>query len=225
MNTEIFTGKAEVYAKARPGYPDAAIEYINSLGSQNAIFADIGAGTGKFAELIAQKGYTVLAVEPNTDMREQLTAALLPYKNAKIISGSAEATGLLDHSVDVITCAQALHWFDLEAFWKECRRIGKQDSIVIAIYNSTLDESNSHRKFSTEAFFTNPTMKEFPNPIFYTCESWLTYMTSHSHDPLPDDPRYAAHIAEMKAVFERENVDGFMRHDVVTRVYSERIVL
>jgi hypothetical protein len=48
-------------------------------------------------------------------------------------------------------------------------------------------------------------------------------MTSHSHDPLPDDPRYAVHIAEMDAVFDRENVNGLLKRDVITKVYSERI--
>jgi hypothetical protein len=49
-------------------------------------------------------------------------------------------------------------------------------------------------------------------------------MTSHSHDPLPSAPGYAAHIAEANATFDRENVNGRLRRDVVTKVYSERIV-
>ena len=48
-------------------------------------------------------------------------------------------------------------------------------------------------------------------------------MTSHSHDPLPSDPNYVEHIAEMNAVFDRENVDGLLRRDVITKVFSERV--
>jgi hypothetical protein len=48
-------------------------------------------------------------------------------------------------------------------------------------------------------------------------------MTSHSHDPLPSAPGYAAHIAEANATFDRENVDGLLWRDVVTTVYSEGI--
>ena len=225
MNAEIFTGKAEAYAKARPGYPDAAIEYIVGLVPKNAVFADVGAGTGKFTELIARKGYAVFAVEPNADMRGQLTDVLAPYPNAEIAAGSAEATTLPEHSADVITCAQALHWFDPDGFWTECLRIGKSGGIVIAVYNITPGGgSGSHSKLSTDAFFKNPTVREFPNPVFYTRESWLTYMTSHSHDPLPSDPGYERHIAEMNAVFDRENADGVLRRDVVTKVYSERVM-
>jgi len=224
MNTELFSGKAEVYAKARPGYPDAAMDYISTLVPPNAVFADIGAGTGKFTVLLAKRGYSVLAVEPNTDMREQLDLTLSLYPNAKIIDGSAEYTALPDHSVDVITCAQALHWFNLDVFRTECRRVGKPGCLVIAVYNNTPGGSSiTHSKQSTDIFFTNPTVREFPNPMFYTRESWLAYMTSHSHDPLPSAPGYAAHVAEMNAIFNRESVDGLLRRDVMTMVYSERI--
>lgn len=222
MNTEIFTGRAEAYAKARPGYPTEAIDYICSFIPPDTVFADVGAGTGKFTLLFAQRGLSGFAVEPNADMCKQLTRTLAPYTNVKIVSGTAEATTLPDHSVDVIICAQALHWFDLDAFRAECRRIGKPGSLIIAIYNNTPGGSSiAHSRQSTDVFYTNPTVREFPNPMFYTRESWLTYMTSHSHDPLPADPGYDAHIAAMNAIFDRENIDGLLQRNVVTTVYSE----
>ena len=92
MNTDAFTNRAQAYTKARPGYPDEAIEYIRTLVPQRAIFADVGAGTGKFTELIARHGYEVFAVEPNADMLEQLAITLAPFPNTKIFDGTAEAT-------------------------------------------------------------------------------------------------------------------------------------
>lgn len=226
MNTEKFTGKAEVYAKARPGYPDAAIDYIKSMVPSNAVFADIGAGTGKFTELLARHEYTVFAVEPNADMREQLTLTLAAFPNVIMVDGSAEATTLPDNSVDVITCAQALHWFDLKVFLSECRRICKPGGLVIALYNNTPGGSSMiYSKQSTQEFFNEPAVREFPNPMFYNRESWLAYMTSHSHDPLPSDSGYAEHINEVNKIFDRENINGLIRRDVVTVVYSERIAL
>jgi len=224
VNTELFTGKAQAYAKARPGYPAAALDYIKSLVPPNAVFADIGAGTGKFAELLAKSGHAVYAVEPNADMREQLAIALGPYKNATIVNASAEATALPEGSIDAITCAQALHWFAPDAFRAECRRIGKPGVMVVAIYNDTPGGSSvKHSALSTEVFFANPAVREFPNPILYTRENWRQYMASHSRDPLPSDPGYAAHIAEVNAIFDRESVGGFLRRNVVTKVYSEAI--
>lgn len=222
MSSEVFTGKAEAYAKARPGYPKEAIDYICSLAPQNAVFADIGAGTGKFTVQLAVRGLAVLAIEPNADMREQLTKTLAPFVNVKIISGTAEDTTLPDESVDIITCAQALHWFEPNAFRAECRRIGKPGCKVITIYNNTPGgNSVKNSKQSTEAFYTNPIIREFANPTCFTRESWLTYMTSHSHDPLPGDSGYEAHIAEVNAKFDKESVDGFLRFETVTTVYWE----
>jgi len=224
INTELFTGKAEAYASARPGYPDEAMDYIASLVPPGAVFADIGAGTGKFTALLARRGYALFAVEPNADMRAQLAITLAQYPHARIVNGTAENTTLPDSSADVIACAQALHWFDPAAFRAECRRIGKPDALVTAIYNNTPGGGSiTHSKLSTDVFFGDPVVREFPNPMFYTRESWLAYMTSHSHDPLPGDPGYAAHIAEVNAIFDRGSADGLLRLDTVTKVYSEKI--
>jgi len=227
-NTELFSGKAQAYANARPGYPNVALDYIKSIVPPNAVFADIGAGTGIFTELLACKGFEVYAVEPNADMREQLAGATAAYPNVQVVNGSAEATTLPDKSVDVITCAQALHWFDLDNFRLECHRISKGDVLVIAVYNNTPSISSDFHdkvKLSTDVFYTNPTMREFPNPIFYTRESWLKFMHTHSHSPLPDDPEYATYIDEVNAIFDRESVDGLLRRNVVTKVYWEVFVL
>jgi ubiquinone/menaquinone biosynthesis C-methylase UbiE len=223
MNTELFTGKAEAYADSRPSYPDSAVEYILSLASPIAIFADIGAGTGKFTELLAKRGLSVYAVEPNSDMSVLLAAVSSGYPNVRTVSASAEATTLPDNCVDVITCEQAMHWFEPDAFKAECRRIGKEGCILVSIYNVTPGGSSpTHSETAKQTYFSNPIIKEFPNPIYYTREKWLAYMTSPSHDPLPSDPKYAAHIAEMNAVFDKENVDGLLCRDVVTRVCSEK---
>ncbi|MCL2072041.1 MAG: class I SAM-dependent methyltransferase, partial [Oscillospiraceae bacterium] len=225
----VFTGRADVYAKARPSYPDSALEYIVSLAPSKAVFADIGAGTGKFTECLAKQGRKLFAVEPNDDMRKQLVTTLSSFPNATIINGTAEVTTLPSNSVDVITVAQALHWFDPEIFRAECRRIAKQEPqvgaslragglttskagvLVVAIYNHTPEKSQrraevsavspssspldkiggskgGHRKEVLDAFFTNPTYTEFPNPVTYTRESWLQFMSSHSRNPLPTEP-------------------------------------
>ena len=135
MNLENFTGKAEAYAKGRPGYPKEAIERILGVASSDTVFADIGAGTGKFTVKLAEHGFSMYAVEPNADMRRQLAITLAPFTNAKIIDGTAEATTLPDDSIDILTVAHALHWFNLDAFRAECLRVVKPGGLVIAIYN------------------------------------------------------------------------------------------
>jgi len=102
---DAFTGKATVYAKARPGYAPAALDFILEATNPEAVFADIGAGTGKFTSLLAERAQLIYAVEPNADMRAQIE----PRGNVIAIDGTAEATTLPEQSVDAITCAQAFH--------------------------------------------------------------------------------------------------------------------
>ncbi|MCL2608557.1 MAG: class I SAM-dependent methyltransferase [Treponema sp.] len=80
MNTELFTGRAEAYEHGRPGYPVSVLDYIKNLVPQNAVIAEVGAGTGKFTELLAKGGFTLYAIEPNADMRKFLVTVLAPYR-------------------------------------------------------------------------------------------------------------------------------------------------
>ncbi|MCL2153727.1 MAG: GyrI-like domain-containing protein [Oscillospiraceae bacterium] len=229
MNTDAFTGKANDYATSRPSYPEDAIDYIRSLVSADAVFADIGAGTGKFTELIAHCGYKVFAVEPNDDMRTQLSVTMEPFSNAIIINSTAEATKLPDHSVDVITCAQALGWFDLSDFQIECLRIGKLGATVFSLYNSTPGDNyipGSHRLSSrraAESFFKNPIIRKFSNPIFYTRERWISHNASISDSLQTSDDGYKTHSDEISQIFDLNNIDGFLRVEMETTVHSESI--
>ncbi|NEG71438.1 class I SAM-dependent methyltransferase [Bifidobacterium ramosum] len=106
------------------------------------VVADIGAGTGKFTVPLARLGFGVVAVEPDADMRGVLRDATRPYPNVTVTDGTAERTTLPDRSVDAITCAQALHWFDHDAFLAECARISRGESfLLISVYNSTSFDS------------------------------------------------------------------------------------
>lgn len=224
MNIENFTGKAEAYAKGRPGYPNEAIEAICRMVQSDEVFADIGAGTGKFTVELAKRGYSVFAVEPNADMRRQLAITLQSYPNAMIVAGGAETTTLTDHSVDMITVAHALHWFDLESFRTECRRVLKPGGWVAAIYNHEPGrENHDFCRRTVDAFFNHPCVSTFPNIIQYTRENWIAYILSQDDAPLPADPGYETFIEELNATFDRNSIDGLLHCDRLTGVYCERI--
>ena len=226
MNTENFTGRAEAYSKGRPGYPKEAIDYICTLVPPDAVFADIGAGTGKFTERLAERGFSMFSVEPNADMREQLAITLEPFPRVKIFDGTAETTKLPGHSVDVVTVAHALHWFNLDMFHAECRRIAKPGGLVIVVYNFIPDQVGGMTAISKpvlDAFFTKPTIMEFSNPMDYTRDMWLAYSTSQENNPLPSAPKYGEHISLISAEFDRISKNGIFRLNRVTKVYSERI--
>ncbi|HED53519.1 MAG TPA: class I SAM-dependent methyltransferase [Phycisphaerales bacterium] len=81
--------------------------------------ADLGAGTGIFSRLLAERGVRVLAIEPNDNMRSAAT----PHTGVHWVSASAEATGLASGSVDLAVAAQAWHWFEPTKTAAEVARI------------------------------------------------------------------------------------------------------
>lgn len=122
-----FSDRAADYVKYRPSYPIAAIDTIlDGLGKSPLVAADIGAGTGISARLLANRGVRVLAVEPNAAMRA--VAAVHPLVEFR--DSTAENTQLEDASVDLVTCFQAFHWFDPEPTLLEFRRILKSRSVA-----------------------------------------------------------------------------------------------
>jgi SAM-dependent methyltransferase len=128
--TTRFTTRAEDYAAARPSYPPAIVSAVLT-GFRNPVVADLGAGTGISARVLAAAGATVLAVEPNAKMRAHIAAspAITP------IDGSAEATTLPAASVDIVTAFQAFHWFDRVATVREVERIARRRARFAGVWN------------------------------------------------------------------------------------------
>ena len=127
-----FSDKAGNYNKYRPPYPDAVINKIlEGLTLTNQfVAADIGAGTGISARQLAKRGVNVIAIEPDTAMREGHDSSPgVEWRN-----GTAEATNLPDASDDLITCFQAFHWFKPEPTLLEFRRILKPEGRLAVVF-------------------------------------------------------------------------------------------
>ncbi|MGL6337727.1 MAG: class I SAM-dependent methyltransferase [Waterburya sp.] len=134
-----FSERGEDYEKYRPIHPASAIDAILSglNSSTQLIAADIGAGTGIGARLLADRGVRVMAVEPNTDMR----IAATPHERVEFLAGTAEQIPLEMASVDLVTSFQAFHWFDFSQSLQEFRRILKPDARLALIW-SLWDQSD-----------------------------------------------------------------------------------
>lgn len=133
-----FSDRAKDYVKYRPSYPSTAIDIIlENLSNYSQILAvDIGAGTGISARLLAERGVKVIAIEPNTAMREAAAHhPLVDYRD-----GTAEATQLNDNSVDLVTCFQAFHWFNPELSLSEFHRILKPSGRLAVVWNNRAQE-------------------------------------------------------------------------------------
>jgi len=132
-----FTGRVEHYARYRPSYPAGLLELLrDSVGLTPAdLVADVGSGTGKLSELFLRNGNRVVGVEPNREMREAGERLLCDERRFAGVDGRAEATGLLDGSVDLVVVGQAFHWFDVGRARREFLRILARSARVALIWN------------------------------------------------------------------------------------------
>ncbi len=113
-----FEGIGEEYDRYRPGFPNAAADAI--LPSSVTAVLDLGAGTGKFTELLVSRADRVVAVEPSTAMLDVLRVKL---PTVEALVGGAEQIPLPAGTMDAVTVAQAFHWFDRDAACAEIRRV------------------------------------------------------------------------------------------------------
>lgn len=230
MNEERFTGKAEVYDKNRPSYPNEIIDFI--FEKTNAVnVADIGAGTGIFTKCLSKRFKNITAVEPNRDMLENLQRNV-PF--ARIVNAPAEDTGLEENSFGLVTAAQAFHWFDREKFKSECIRILTPKGRLAIIFN-TPEKSDfrilrnrifekycgmsDSRKLSgsgesditcylRNVYFSQIEIFHADNPVFMDEERFIGLSLSHSYAIKSDDINYENFIAELREAFYKFSRNG-----------------
>ena len=121
-----FSKQSGTYKKFRPRYPQALYEALLSLVPFKHACWDCGTGNGQAASELAASFKHVYA----TDISQNQIHHATQKKNVTYIHERAEQTGFPDNSFDLITVAQAIHWFDLEAFGKEVGRVAKNGGIL-----------------------------------------------------------------------------------------------
>lgn len=124
-----FGRAADRYARSRPGYPDAAVDW---LVADARTVCDLGAGTGKLTRALVDRGLAVRAVDPSPEMLDQLRAAV---PEAEAVVGRAEATGLPDAAVDLVVAAQSWHWVDPAPAVAEMARVLRPDGVLALVWN------------------------------------------------------------------------------------------
>lgn len=230
MNEQKFTGKADLYEKYRPGYPNELIDFLYENARCDNV-ADIGAGTGKFTRCLLRKPWRVTAVEPNADMRGKLAE----IEGITIVNAPAENTGLSEKSFGLVTAAKAFHWFDEDGFKRECKRILTPNGKVAIIWYSDIKEclvarqkevclkycgeliQNQYHagKRSAEegdkflrGYFSELEVREFPGERVYDRESFIGDALSRSYAPKPAEPNYKPFVEELNAAFSKFESGG-----------------
>jgi SAM-dependent methyltransferase len=121
MTSPDFSPLAGRYAATRPGYPRALFDYLASLVDRHELAWDCATGNGQAAVGLAENFDRVVATDISAEQIRH--AAKHPRIDYRVAESSASALG--DASVDLVTVAAAVHWFDLEAFYKEVRRVSR----------------------------------------------------------------------------------------------------
>jgi ubiquinone/menaquinone biosynthesis C-methylase UbiE len=124
-----FSIQAADYAKFRPGYPDGAIDHALSFIKNREFALDVATGNGQVATKLAKYFQTVYA----TDISEKQLANATVMENILYKNEPAEKTSFGDQMFDLVIVAQAVHWFEFDAFYKEVYRILKPDGIFCVL--------------------------------------------------------------------------------------------
>lgn len=123
-----FSRQAPDYAKYRPSYPGALFSWLAERTPAHELAWDVGCGNGQASIPLAEHFERVLA----TDLSAAQIAQAKPDARVTYRAAPCEASGLPDGSCDLVSVAQAIHWFDFDAFYAEVRRVLKPGGLLAA---------------------------------------------------------------------------------------------
>ena len=118
-----------MYERSRPGYPDDAARYISSTP---AAILDVAAGTGRLTTQLSDLGHQVVGLDPSIEMLSQLQRQQ-PGIGSTV--GRAEALPFVAESFDILTVAQAFHWFDQPVALAEFARVLRPRGHLAILWN------------------------------------------------------------------------------------------
>ena len=245
--TARFSDRVEDYVRHRPDYPSALVGWLrDAMGVEPGWrVADIGAGTGISSRMWLDAGHPVIGIEPNQAMRVAAQAAFHSSPDIEWVDGTAERTGLSDASVDLVSAAQAFHWFDPTAAHREWARILRPGGLAVVYWNSRVAQGNPFlegyerllRAFGTdyaivaERHQDDAAMKcwfgaglrgttRFANHQRLDFDRLRGRLLSSSYAPQSGHPRHAAMLVALRELFESHAVDGHVVLDYATRVFA-----
>ena len=177
---DYFSASAAEYATFRPRYPSALFDFVSSIPLRRRVAWDCATGSGQAAVPLADRFERVIATDAS---REQILHAT-PHPRVSYGVALADASGLADASVDLVTVAQALHWLPLDRFYAEARRVvapggalavwcytrsvleGELDEILLRYYSGTCrDYWPPERRLVDEGYASLPMpFDEIPAP-------------------------------------------------------------
>ena len=204
-----FSASARAYAAFRPRYPDALFDFLAGLAPGRALAWDCGTGNGQAAVALAERFEQVVATDASA---EQIAAAERHPRVAYRVARES-ASGLADHTADLVTAAQALHWFDAAAFFAEAARVLTPGGVLAAwtYVHPALDDPVLYPVL--EAFAEGPVKACWPPERRFTEEGYRSIAF-----PFPD---LEAPSFELEMNPTLAELVGYLRTWSATRRYVE----
>lgn len=189
-----FSEQASAYASYRPQYPGELFAYLASVSPGHRLAWDCGTGNGQAAYALVKHFDHVIATDASADQ----IAQAIPHERIEFRVEPAEEVSLETSSVDLVTVAQAVHWFDLDSFYQVVQRAARPGGILaiwmyhLAVIDPTIDPILLHYyanvlagfwperfRFLDERYRTLPfPFKEINPPEFEMQASWdLSHLT------------------------------------------------
>jgi SAM-dependent methyltransferase len=248
-STSRFSNRVADYAKYRPGYPAEMFELLKRECGlfRHTYIADVGSGTGILARYFLEESNIVLGIEPNVEMRAYAERDLAQFKKFTSVDATAEATTLPDTCVDMVTAAQAAHWFDFAKARAEFVRILKPGGWVVLIWNERevdstpflreyeklllefgTDYANVRHERTTDDIARFFAPSEFRSAVFanrqlFDFAGLRGRLMSSSYAPTAESVNHSSMMAELKRMFDAHQVDGKVSFDYQTRVYFSQM--
>ncbi len=124
--SELFSNQSSIYKTYRPQYPQELYDFLIKNVRHTDLALDCGSGNGQVAWKLVEYFDQVIAVDASREQIEQADHhEKITFRNA-----DASDTGCEDSSVDLLTAAQSLHWFNLDKFYKEAHRVLKPGGLL-----------------------------------------------------------------------------------------------
>ncbi len=247
----IFSPRVDNYIKYRPGYPVAVLDTLRAecrLAPDWRV-ADIGSRTGLLARLFLDFGCSVFGVEPNEEMRQAGEQILAGYPRFTSRPGSAEATGLGDESVELVSAGMAFHWFDIPRARAEFRRILIPGGWVALVWNRMLlgpdpfmqaythlileyspGWTETQRRDQPESSLNLPDFfgrayrrAAFPNQQYLDWDGLNGRTLSIAHVSQSGDPAHQLMFTHLRDIFDRYQQAGQVSIHYETELYYGRL--
>jgi len=205
-----FSGHAGLYSRYRPDYPSTLFRFLSGQVKQHDLAWDCATGNGQAAFGLSPYFDCVIATDASAaQLDNAIRADNITYRVAP-----SEQSGIADASIDLVTVAQALHWFDLGAFYAEVKRVLKPGGILAA-WSYNLPECSPEIDAQIKRLYT-----EIVGPYWPPERAHIE--TSYRNLPFPFDEQLAPKLA-MQSKWNLEQLLGYLHTwSAVQRYMNER---